>query len=269
VLPNRTRASVYKHVRRAYHVYHKRGKWSPEEDIQLGELVNEKGAQWKLIGMEMHRMPEDCRDRWRNYVKCGNARHQNKWTPEEEELLQQVVTRMMEEAGPNNVNWTLVSDKMNGTRSRIQCRYKWNKLNKKLGGAANSLRTQSKPAKPEEPKLLPPPTSTGAHRQSEVDDILLPEVPLTRLELATLIEALKNYDSEASVNWDTLAIYEGKNQFSGRDLSSFYVILREHVPTHVTEFSDILSFLELFIRRQPAAGAQLKHHSHKALANVI
>lgn len=26
------------------------------------------------------------------------------------------------------INWTVVSERMSGTRSRIQCRYKWNKL---------------------------------------------------------------------------------------------------------------------------------------------
>lgn len=131
VLPHRTRASVYKHVRRAYHVFEVRGKWTKEEDAVLGELVRRKGAQWKAIGLDMERMPEDCRDRWRNYVKCGDRRRSNKWDLEEEEQLKNVVYQMIQNDPGGDVNWTLVSEKMGGTRSRIQCRYKWNKLSKK------------------------------------------------------------------------------------------------------------------------------------------
>ncbi|CAM9020886.1 unnamed protein product [Wickerhamomyces anomalus] len=48
VLPYRTRASVYKHVRRSYHIFDVRGKWTPEEDVTLGRLAQEKDGQWKL-----------------------------------------------------------------------------------------------------------------------------------------------------------------------------------------------------------------------------
>ncbi|PRT56344.1 DNA-binding protein REB1 [Wickerhamiella sorbophila] len=131
VLPHRTRASVYKHVRRVYHVFTVRGKWSPAEDLHLGQLVNERGAQWKSISLTMHRMPEDCRDRWRNYVKCGGQRNQNKWSVKEESQLHRVVTEQMAQNPGAPVNWTIVSEQMGCTRSRIQCRYKWKKLVRK------------------------------------------------------------------------------------------------------------------------------------------
>lgn len=136
VLPYRTRASVYKHVRRSYHVFENRGKWTSEDDQELARLAAEKDGQWKLIGEILGRMPEDCRDRWRNYVKCGKNRAQNKWTTEEEEKLRTVIESMIAlqtEAGAElsqepGINWTTVSEEMGGVRSRIQCRYKWNKL---------------------------------------------------------------------------------------------------------------------------------------------
>lgn len=175
VLPYRTRSSIYKHVRRKYHVFEQRGKWTPQEDAELARLCVEKEGQWSEIGRALGRMPEDCRDRWRNYVKCGSNRASNKWSPQEEDLLKRVITEMLEEAQRHHtrgtdhlvqesdeeddvpvsddekqdidkkdgkktdrktsfkdvVNWTLVSERMGGTRSRIQCRYKWNKLVKK------------------------------------------------------------------------------------------------------------------------------------------
>lgn len=175
VLPYRSRSSIYKHVRRKYHIFEQRGKWTPQEDQELARLCVEKEGQWSEVGKAMGRMPEDCRDRWRNYVKCGSSRASNKWAPDEEELLKRVIAEMLEEAernylarnsnelvhdsdgenesGEDNksdvlhggkdrklqnkpsfkdaINWTIVSERMGGTRSRIQCRYKWNKLVKK------------------------------------------------------------------------------------------------------------------------------------------
>lgn len=131
VLPYRSRASVYKHVRRQYHVFDVRGKWTAEDDDKLGRLAATRTGNWKEIGSIMGRMPEDCRDRWRNYIKCGQNRVQSKWSVDEENKLKQVVTDMLSNLKLNSINWTLVSEAMEGTRSRIQCRYKWNKLVKR------------------------------------------------------------------------------------------------------------------------------------------
>ncbi|KAK7208291.1 hypothetical protein BZA70DRAFT_43902 [Myxozyma melibiosi] len=136
-LPHRTRASVYKHVRRKYHPYEQRGKWTPAEEEQLRQLKDEYGAQWKIIGKHIGRMPEDCRDRWRNYVKCGTSRGQNKWSVEEEVKLIQIVNEIRYSHPGSEVNWTVVSEKMGGIRSRIQCRYKWKKLTRT--GAASDI----------------------------------------------------------------------------------------------------------------------------------
>lgn len=174
VLPNRTRSSLYKHVRRTYHIFEKRGVWSSEEDLKLAELAKTCEGKWRLIGEKLKRMPEDCRDRWRNYVKCGAQRNVNQWTIQEEFKLKSIVARVLQEerqkmrenmlqikagseagAGANSkdhgkgtskqesrlkqareaqvsptINWTTISELMGGTRSRIQCRYKWKKIMK-------------------------------------------------------------------------------------------------------------------------------------------
>lgn len=134
VLPYRSRASVYKHVRRQFHVFRVRATWNKEEDEQLRSLAQQSPTMtnWKRIGESMNRMPEDCRDRWRNYLKCGDNRLLNKWSEDEENTLKQIVIEYLSEQAnkdkPVTINWTMVSEKMNGMRSRIQCRYKWNKL---------------------------------------------------------------------------------------------------------------------------------------------
>lgn len=131
VMPYRSRASVYKHVRRQYHVFDVRAKWTPEDDNTLRKLAATKEGNWRDIGQVMGRMPEDCRDRWRNYVKCGENRLLSRWSGEEERKLKEIVTELLTKLKLNTINWTIVSEKMDGTRSRIQCRYKWNKLVKR------------------------------------------------------------------------------------------------------------------------------------------
>ncbi|KAF8539449.1 hypothetical protein BDD12DRAFT_882224 [Trichophaea hybrida] len=144
-VPNRSRASVYKHVRRSCHIFQQRAKWTAEEDNELADLVKEKGNKWKDIGEAMGRMGEDCRDRYRNYVKCGKDRGTDRWSEEEEKLLKKTVAEhkeiskqvLMAQGKPmpppeeeDNIliNWTTVSDQMENKRSRIQCRYKWKKM---------------------------------------------------------------------------------------------------------------------------------------------
>ena len=127
VLPYRLRALVYKHIRRQYHVFEVRARWTPAEDELLRKVAGACKTNWKKVGEALGRMPEDCRDRWRNYVKCGSNRAANKWLPEEERTLRTIVTDMLAHK-ETPINWTVVLERMNGVRLRIQCRYKWNKL---------------------------------------------------------------------------------------------------------------------------------------------
>lgn len=182
ILPTRTRASVYKHIRRAYHVFKARGKWTPEEDKELGDLVEEKGKLWKQIGLTLCRMPEDCRDRWRNYVKCGEKRVQNKWGVDEEERLREVVTHIMTTYPGHDINWTEVSDMMGGTRSRIQCRYKWTKMVKRAAMA----------------KI----------------DAMMPG------DKISLLQFLKQsgYEDESQVDWDGFAALDSRGFWTGKEL---------------------------------------------------
>lgn len=203
VLPHRLRALVYKHVRRAYHIFAVRGKWTPEEDAQLGELARSKEGQWKAIGEMMGRMPEDCRDRWRNYVKCGNKRAQNKWTEEEEDKLKSIIQDIFQ-SNPQNpvINWTVVLERMGGLRLRIQCRYKWNKLLKR--------------------------EATLRALQMEADD---------RVWLITRLRELQ-FEDESQVEWDALALLHPKNFWTGLDFKVCFEKMRASVKDYKTKKMD-------------------------------
>ena len=155
VLPYRTHHSIQRYCRRQFHNYTARGKWTKEEDEMLALAVAEKGKSWKAVGEMIERMPEDCRDRYRNYHT--GADYQNKWDwtdAEVRHLCEAVNDCMQAKAGERRraraieyegrdmpesdtdeevretelINWAIVSQKIGGVRSRLQCSYKWKRL---------------------------------------------------------------------------------------------------------------------------------------------
>ena len=148
VLPKRDHKAMQRHMRRRFHNFNKRGEWTAEEDEQLKTLHEMHPAKWKWIGEQLGRMAEDCRDRWRNYVVCGEARRTDHWDEKEEEELsiavheciREVKEASKERARQNSlafredqdwesqINFNNVSAKLNHTRSRLQCLQHWKAL---------------------------------------------------------------------------------------------------------------------------------------------
>ncbi|VEU20222.1 DEKNAAC100933 [Brettanomyces naardenensis] len=205
VLPYRSRASLYKHVRRTYHVFKVRGKWTEEDDEKFAALASKYEGKWRIIGLKMGRMPEDCRDRWRNYIKCGDKRRKNKWEPEEEEKLEEVVRGM---SSKETINWTKVSERMGGTRSRIQCRYKWNKLKKR----EESIRL----------------------RKMDLD---------TKVWLLSRLREIWYHERSDVVDWNALATIFPGNAWTGKDFESCYERMKASVDQDGKSFIEIVEAL--------------------------
>ena len=164
VLPNRDAKQLTKFCRRRFHNFHARGVWTPEEDEQLAAAVEEKGKSWKAVGELIERHPEDCRDRWRNYLVNAENRNHEQWTESEVRNLAMAIDECVhllrydrkvrkalryegrelpgsgEESNRETtvqtlVNWQAVSDRMGqhgGGRSRLQCSMKWSQLKQKV-----------------------------------------------------------------------------------------------------------------------------------------
>ncbi|EEB09636.1 RNA polymerase I transcription termination factor Reb1 [Schizosaccharomyces japonicus yFS275] len=129
-LSHRDAKSIYHHVRRAYNPFEERCIWSKEDDEELKRNVMEHGKSWAKIGRKMARMPNDCRDRWRDVVRFGDRLKRNAWSSDEEQQLLRIVHDIQTGDETNNeINWTLVAQ-MLGTRTRLQCRYKYQQLTK-------------------------------------------------------------------------------------------------------------------------------------------
>ncbi|TKX21819.1 Myb-like DNA-binding domain-containing protein 6 [Elsinoe australis] len=140
-VPDRSRKSVRQFCQRKYTSAH-RGPWTPDEDDELKEAYEEKPGNWVYIASMLGRLAEDCRDRWRDFVGNPN-RQEGVWSEDEEKELEnaiaECVSRMRQERDDAAidvedgelealVNWSVVSDMLGKTRSRLQCRYKWAKL---------------------------------------------------------------------------------------------------------------------------------------------
>ncbi|KAH7029291.1 uncharacterized protein B0I36DRAFT_244375, partial [Microdochium trichocladiopsis] len=137
--PNRRRQKVINQCRRKFHNFVARGTWTPEQHDELSKMWEMHGNKYTLIGSLINRHPEDVRDRIRNYVVCGDNRRKDAWSQEEEDRLANIVAeaidtiRRMREKGESNsaatdeelVDWQMVSEKMDRTRSRLQCITKW------------------------------------------------------------------------------------------------------------------------------------------------
>ncbi|CAA9957390.1 Myb DNA-binding domain [Pyrenophora teres f. maculata] len=134
------------HIRAVYHCY-KTGAWSEEEDERLRKLYDAHPKQWKIISVSMGtRSMQDCHNRWRDYVKCGDTRNKSRWSQEEEDALIRAVNTVAQKDedmravtgkpardGYSNkdINWPQVSDEMGNIRSRIQASVKWNRMMKR------------------------------------------------------------------------------------------------------------------------------------------
>ncbi|RKF73256.1 DNA-binding protein REB1 [Golovinomyces cichoracearum] len=134
-LPHLPKQKVINFCRRKFHNYEARGSWTADQDEELSALHEKYPGKWKKIGEIMSRFPEDCRDRWRNYLVCGDRMRKVRWEFEEEEKLRLVVKEYLDnyhsQYGATEVDdlqlidWQTISRMLGHTRSRLQCSLKW------------------------------------------------------------------------------------------------------------------------------------------------
>lgn len=143
-LPKRQHVAVQRTARRRYHNFESRGKWTLDEDETLKAMHAQYPQKWVKIGAIMGRMPEDCRDRWRNYLVAEINKRGVEWTQREEMELSLIVQECAslirkdakakaeaafvpfeEEDWNSLVNFHTVSERMGHSRSRLQCYQHW------------------------------------------------------------------------------------------------------------------------------------------------
>ncbi|KAF8950852.1 RNA polymerase I enhancer binding protein [Haplosporangium bisporale] len=129
-LQTRPLLNIYLHVRRMFHPQNNVGTWSKEDDRKLIELYAKHKGQWTTIGTELGRMADSCRDRYRNHLKDQSTMVTGPWQPHEDEKLLSIMQDLALAQGKasildSNPMWTLISERMEGTRTRHQCRHRY------------------------------------------------------------------------------------------------------------------------------------------------
>ncbi|UNI17631.1 hypothetical protein JDV02_003960 [Purpureocillium takamizusanense] len=148
--PDRHRQKLINITRKKFHNFVARGTWTAEQDAELNELISVHGTKWSKIAALINRHPEDLRDRYRNYLVCGPYQRKDAWDEAEEARLTQYVIDAMEaidelrNSEPNHhlltrsyeelIDWQNISERMDRTRSRLQCITKWKSLNVRVSG---------------------------------------------------------------------------------------------------------------------------------------
>ncbi|KAF7562375.1 hypothetical protein G7046_g1730 [Stylonectria norvegica] len=148
--PDRHRQKIINISRKKFHNYVARGTWTHEQDTELRDLIEVHGMKWSKIAAIINRHPEDVRDRYRNYIVCGDSQRKDNWDEDEEHRLSQYIMESMavidemRGAQPDReflmkpyeelIDWQSISERMERTRSRLQCITKWKAMNLKTHG---------------------------------------------------------------------------------------------------------------------------------------
>lgn len=132
LLPGRNRRSMHRFRERVFQNVPSNQEWTPDDDDELEQLVDELGPKWVEIGQRMTRTQDQVSQRWRFKVKYRGKAHQGEWLKSEEEKLRAAVTEVKKQLGLANdastderLPWDSVSKKMKEKRTAQQCSNKW------------------------------------------------------------------------------------------------------------------------------------------------
>lgn len=252
ILAYRPRMSVQKFCRRRFHNF-SRGTWSAEDDEMLKQAVAEKGKAWKVVGDSLGRMPEDCRDRWRNYLVNSEHRNREQWTDAEVVNLCTAILECMQlmkedrmrarkggedvrESGTESdqevkdmkhINWQSVSDRMGehgGGRSRLQCSFKWGQLKKRE--QADYLKAIKESREIENKKSTPGKNPWRMKLASK-------KVANMKLgDIHAFLQAVLDTDvpEEGNIPWKSLGDDEFRATWTSTDKKAAWSRLKEQVP---------------------------------------
>ncbi|KAF7874588.1 uncharacterized protein EAF02_008565 [Botrytis sinoallii] len=157
-VPDVAKRNLQSWCRRNFHNYAARGVWTPEQDEELMELFKTMPKKWSLIGAQLNRLPDDCRDRWRNYLSVTNL-ELGPWKLEEENQLKDAVKRCIDLVREDrrreglltpevenddtyhehDISWMKVSELMDLSRSHLQCYRKWKSIKNRERASTDDL----------------------------------------------------------------------------------------------------------------------------------
>jgi hypothetical protein len=204
-IPLLPRRNVVDFCRRKFHNFEGRGIWTEQQDKELRAAYERHPNKWKAIGIEINRFPEDARDRWRNYLVCGDSMRTDIWDKDEEKMLKTAVEECIQAiraerrtgadlstlAEERLIDWQKVSEKMNRTRSRLQCSNKWKRLK------------AIKESDEEDPKVIAPISQSW-----RLEDAKIRAGALSANEKLRLLRAIRDCGAsrEGKIPWGSISL---------------------------------------------------------------
>jgi hypothetical protein len=244
LVPNIPKQKILNTARRKFHNFEGRGSWTKEQDEELREFHEMYPGKWTKIGQVINRFPEDCRDRWRNYLVCGDKLRKDVWDKDEEDRLKTAVKESLDEIRdlqkhdkasrekPEEtlINWALISEAMGNTRSRLQCANKWRLLKERQDSSDS------------EDEHLDAPVDANPWRAKQAEHASRAMSAPKKLEV---LRAIQNSGAgrEGKVPWP---IVKQEANFDGKVLALkvlFRNLRKQIADNREMRFKDILEFL--------------------------
>jgi hypothetical protein len=228
---DRHRQKVINITRKKFHNFVARGTWTPEQEHELRQLIDVHGTRWSKIAALINRHPEDIRDRYRNYIICGDSQRKDLWDEEEEMKLTRHVMEAMQlldevrsmhprrellgKSYEELIDWQDISHRMERTRSRLQCITKWRSMNLQISGKSHLA-------------SLEPGSGVSFQLDRARQQIkVMPDEERFRLLLAIKGSAAA---SEAKIPWQKLVDKMYRNEWHRSTQALLWHRMKKHVP---------------------------------------
>jgi len=118
-LPNRSKSAIYEHCKRVF-TPAVEGPWTADEEKSLLELIDEFGTKWQEIAKILGRTGRGVQAKYRDM-----SRNVGKFTPEEDDLLIQLVQELHPGPKPphKNIMWHAIAKRLGRTERACRERY--------------------------------------------------------------------------------------------------------------------------------------------------
>ncbi|KAI9846941.1 MAG: RNA polymerase I enhancer binding protein [Pleopsidium flavum] len=215
-------------------------------------------------------MPEDCRDRWRNYLKDDEYRNRDMWTEYEVECLREAVAQCMDamreanreqmerdgygrdppeqpdEEEKDMINWGIVSAKLGGSRSRLQCSYKWKWLQEDF------LRKMKEPDKKLKKVVARGPKKLNAWRAKRAEKKYPFMLPGDKYDLLDALSQL-GVNGDSGISWRYIGQKSYRAVWTAAVSRYAYFEMKKTIPNAETmTFSEVVATLKEKLEKEHA-----------------
>ncbi|KAI3395368.1 hypothetical protein diail_1424 [Diaporthe ilicicola] len=240
----RSRKQIVERTRRLYNNFAGRGHWDDEQKEELHDLFKKHGNKFSVIAQLINRDQKDIRDYWRNQYVVFAHQKKSRWKSDETETLKEAVEEALYKIRLDRENndqfrprprthgfddeslldWQQISTAMGLTRSRQQCKWKWQDLKDKSvrGDDSDHLPKASRESKTINGLSEELANAREDYRGMSVDDQV------------QVVEAIHDsgVTNDSRIRWNSLVDERFRAKWRRPTLKLVWFRLRKTVPDH-------------------------------------